>query len=102
MTKNLEFNESMNKKWHQPDHLKSEKYHRKEFITIVVKIMNITVVDQKSKDKCHSKDKIIIILNLIIEEWKFKKFNNENNNEKWRQIDGQKLIQTMKQTLVSR
>ena len=42
------------------------------------------VVDQKSKDKCHSKDKIIIIiLNLIIEEWKFKKFNNENNNEKW-------------------
>ena len=43
----------------------------------------MTVVDQKSKDKCHSKDKIIIILNLIIEEWKFKKFNNENNNEKW-------------------
>ena len=42
----------------------------------------MAVVDQKSKDKCYSKDKIIIILNLIIEEWKFKKFNKENNNGK--------------------
>ena len=46
----------------------------------------MAVVDQKSKDKCYRKDKIIIIIiiiiNLIIEEWKFKKFNKENNNGK--------------------
>ena len=42
----------------------------------------MAVVNPKSKDKCYSKGNIIIILNLIIEEWKFKKFNKENNNGK--------------------
>ena len=38
-------------------------------------ICYLKVVDQQSKDKCYSKDNliiIIIIINLIIEEWKMR------------------------------
>ena len=42
---------------------------------LLVMICYLKVVDQQSKDKCYSKDNliiIIIIINLIIEEWKMR------------------------------